>query len=59
MKLNKETISQTKTIKLGKFTIVSQPIDLGWLVVGSGSIDLLLLETFIEFRLNCIISRRG
>ena len=26
---------------------------------GSGLIDLLLLETLIEFRLNCIISRRG
>ena len=24
---------------LGKFTMVSQPIDLGWLVVGSGSIN--------------------
>ena len=39
--------------------MVSQPIDLVWLVVGSGSIDLLLLETLIEFRSNCIISRRG
>ena len=37
----------------------SQPIDLVRLVVGSGSINLLLLETLIEFRLNCIISRRG
>ena len=26
------------------------PIDFGWLVVGSGSIDLLLLETLIEFK---------
>ena len=33
-----------------KFTMVSQPIDLGWLVVGSGSIDLLLLETLIDVR---------
>jgi hypothetical protein len=30
--------------------MVSQPIYLGLLVVGSGSIDLLLLETLIEFR---------
>ena len=36
--------------KLGKFTMVSQPIGLGWLVVGLGSIDLLLVETLIEFR---------
>ena len=39
--------------------MVSQPIDLGCLVVGSGFIDLLLVETLIEVRLNCIISRRG
>jgi hypothetical protein len=44
---------------LGKFTMVSQPIDLVCLVVGSGSIDLLLLESLIVFRLNCIISRSG
>ena len=37
--------------KLGKFTMVSQPIDLGWLVEGSCSIDLLLLETLIGVRL--------
>ena len=37
--------------KLGKFTMVSQPIDLGWLVVGSGPIDLLLFETLIDVRL--------
>ena len=48
-----------KILRLGKFTMVSQPIDLGWLVVGTGFIDLLCLETLIEFRLNCIISRRG
>ena len=30
--------------------MVSQPICLGCLVVGSGSIDLLLVETLIEFR---------
>ena len=28
------------SIELGKFKMVSQPIDLGWLVVVSGSIDL-------------------
>ena len=51
---------QDKTEKeLGKFAMVSQPIDLVWLVVGSSSIDLVLVETLIEVRLNCIISRRG
>ena len=39
--------------------MVSKPIDLVYLVVSSGCIDLLLLETLIELRLNCIISRRG
>ena len=39
--------------------MVSQPIDLGLLVVGSGSVDLILLETLIEFRLTCIIPWRG
>ena len=29
--------------QLGKFTMVSKPIDLGWLVACLGSIDLLLL----------------
>ena len=37
--------------QLGKLTMVSQTIDLGWLVVGSGSNDLLLLETLIDVRL--------
>ena len=36
------------TKNLGKFTMVCQPIELGWLDVGSGSIDLLLLETLID-----------
>ena len=34
-------------IELGKFTMVSQTIYLGSYVVGSDSIDLLLLETLI------------
>ena len=38
---------------------MSEPIDLGVLVVDLGSIGLLLLETLIDVRLNCIIPRRG
>ena len=45
--------------KLGKFTMVYQPIDLGWLVVGSGSFDLLLLETLIDVRLKLHHARPG
>ena len=39
-----------KTI-LGKFTMVSQPIDLGWLVVCSGSFDLILFDTLVDVML--------
>ena len=35
---------------IGKFTTVSQPIDSGWLVVSSGSIDLTLFDTCISFQ---------
>ena len=35
-------------VSLGKFTMVSQPIDFGWLVVRSGSINLLLFESLID-----------
>ena len=36
---------------LGKFTMVSQPFDLGWLVVSSDSIVLLLFDKLIDVRL--------
>ena len=37
--------------QLGKFTMVSQPINLGQLVVSSGSIVLILFVTLIDVRL--------
>ena len=37
--------------ELGQFTMVSQPIDLGRLVVSSGSIVLILFDTLIDVRL--------
>ena len=44
------SLPKTK-VKLGKFTMVSQPIDLGRLVVSSSSIVLILFDTLIDVRL--------
>ena len=39
--------------------MVSQPIDLGQLVVSSGSIVLILFDTLIDFRLNLYHPKGG